>query len=402
MKQSLARLGAFVIALTVATGAMIWSAVTPSLAAVNAGDTVHVGHEAQGYGGTRVYGIHLDEPADPGNADAPDFWAYCIEHNVSAVTGVDGVIGDFSDYLGNNYVADSTVQAKLRWILANSYPAMSLSEFGTAVGVPGISANDAVEATQYAIWRFTDLNFDASWSWETADSEDAYWYLVNGANTSGGLPAVSDTITVSIHGPGSAATGTIAGPYVLQTSEPSASLSSDPSVSLVDEHGDAIDASAVTDGQEFYIDLRAVTAAGASTITATVSGASGTGHIISVPVQSGDTPTGDEHGQTLILVAGDQATTSDHIDVAWVAATTDDHDGDTTGTDQSDTDQDEADAPDSTNDAKSADTLPDAGSTLSPWLLGSAFASVLMGALLIAAGLPRGVPGRHRHARAAA
>jgi len=396
MKQSLARLGALALALTCAIVAMMWSGATPSVAAVSAGDAVYVGGEEQGYGGTRIYGIHLDEPADPGDADAPDFWAYCIEHNVSAVTGVDGMIGDFSDYLGNNYVADSTVQAKLRWILANSYPAMSLSEFGTAAGVPGISANDAVEATQYAIWRFTDLTFDASWSWETADSEDAYWYLVNGANASGGLPAMSDTITVTIDGPGSVTAGTIAGPYVLQTSEPSASLSSDPSVSFVDEDGDAIDASAVADGQEFYIDLRAVTAAGASTITATVSGASGTGHIVSVPVQSGDTPTVGEHAQTLILVAGDRATTSDNIDVSWVAATTDDDAGDTTGTDQSDTDQDDASAPDSTNDAKSADTLPDAGSSLSPWLLGSALASVLMGALLIAGGLPRSIPGRHR------
>ncbi|MGB3374160.1 MAG: thioester domain-containing protein [Microbacterium sp.] len=136
----------------------------------------------QGYGGTGVFPVYMSAPAD-GTAPDPDGWAYCIEHNVDAETGIAARAGDTSSYLGgNNFKDDAVVQGRVLWVLAHSYPTLSLEDFGTAAGVPGISRNDAIEATQYAIWRYTDLSYDASWDWETDESKDAYWYLVNGAN----------------------------------------------------------------------------------------------------------------------------------------------------------------------------------------------------------------------------
>lgn len=68
------------------------------------------------------------------------------------------------------------------WIATHSYPARGLSEFKQAVmdsqagtespiDGSGMSAADAIEATQYAIWRFSDLGFDTeSWPFENPDS----------------------------------------------------------------------------------------------------------------------------------------------------------------------------------------------------------------------------------------
>lgn len=145
-----------------------------------------IGSTTPGYGGTRLYPVYID-PSSTSGLGAPDHWAYCLEQPVSARTSTVGYLGGFSAYLGSNHFAgDATVQNKVLWVLAHSYPAVSLAEFGVAAGVPGISANDAIEAAQYAIWRYTQLTWDASWNWETPDSEAAYWYLVNGANASSG------------------------------------------------------------------------------------------------------------------------------------------------------------------------------------------------------------------------
>jgi TQXA domain-containing protein len=149
-----------------------------------------------GYGGTGIYQIFTNGIADPNNPGTPDNWAYCIEHNVSARTGTAGQTGGLSSYLGSNYFTDPAIQAKVLWILANSYPALSLAAFGAAAGAPNISANDAIEGTQYAIWRFTDLNYDTNWQWADADSQTAYEYLVAGAKAVSGSGGTGTIVSV--------------------------------------------------------------------------------------------------------------------------------------------------------------------------------------------------------------
>lgn len=283
--------------------------------AAEAGDTVYIGSTTHGYAGTTLFEIHLDSPG----TGTPAFFAYCIEHEISPRTGTPAVVGDFSDFLGDNKLTDSVAQAKVRWVLAHSYPVLSLADFGAAAGVPGISLNDAVEATQYAIWRFSELDFDASWFWETEDSEDAYWYLVNGANDAGGLAAADLIVTASISAPGSAAGDSLVGPFVVHTNQPVASVAASPAHPLTDSLGTPIDPDAVTDGQELYLDLRGVTAAGSTTITVTVPGVSGTGMILSVPSAGNDEATADDHAQTVILAALGTATTSESVQVQWAA-----------------------------------------------------------------------------------
>lgn len=285
-----------------------FAAAAPALAAPDPGDTVRIGSK-QGYGGTGMFPIWYG--AD--TTGEPDTWAYCIEHDVAARTNVDGIIANPGDYLGDNhFVAE---QGKVFWVLGHGYPALSLEEFGAAAGVPGISQSDAAEAMQYAIWRYTDLSWDASWQWSSAASEQAYWYLVNGANAGGDAP-----LTADVTGPTDPQTaGTLVGPLVVHTSRPTASVATDPAVPLVDAAGDPIDAAAVVDGQQLYLDLRGSAAAGSATVTVTAKGSSGTGAIVSVPAQDGGVPSTESHAQTIALVAPSAARATGDAVASWAA-----------------------------------------------------------------------------------
>ncbi|WP_285726824.1 SpaH/EbpB family LPXTG-anchored major pilin [Psychromicrobium xiongbiense] len=308
----------FLSALLIAVAAVATPLAVTGAAAVTAvpGSSVYIGSSV-GYGGTSAEAIYLNGTGQ----GTPDYYAYCIEHNVGLVRSVVGTVGSASTFLGTNYFTNNpTVQGKVLWVLAHSYPAMSLASFGVAAGVPNISLNDAIEATQYAIWRYTDLNWDTAWNWSSTNSQTAYWYLVNGANASTGLTPADLTVTASITGPtGAQTSGSLIGPFVVHTNQPTASVSANPVYTFVDAAGNPINANAVVDGQVIYLDLRGSIAAGSVTVTISAQGASGTGLVISAPKTAGGTPTAGSHGQSLILVAPSTATTTDSASASWAA-----------------------------------------------------------------------------------
>jgi len=274
----------------------------------------------QGYAGTGVFPVYTHVPADPGNPGDPDYWAYCIEHDVTAQSGLSGEMDDPAGYLGANHFTDPLIRAKVQWILAHSYPAVGLTELGAAAGAVGISRNDAIEATQYAIWAFTELTGTPAWAWESTDSEAAYYYLMAGAHASSG--ATPDTAAVAVQAPAASQVGgTLIGPFVVSTNRPVAEVTASPALPVTDAAGTPVDASAVVDGQQFYLDARGTGAAGAATVSATVTGASANGMIVSVPTVDGQTPTAADHAQSIILVAASGATTTAGADVTWSAAT---------------------------------------------------------------------------------
>jgi len=293
------------------------------------GDPVWVGDQ-RGYGGSGMHAVFLEEPDDPDNPGAVSYWAYCIEHDIIARSRADATLGTFSDYLGTNLVIDPTVQGKILWVLAHGYPAVSLADFGTASGVPGITESDAIEMTQYALWRFTDVGFDAGWVWTTDAAAPAYWYLVNGANAASGMTPADFVTTVSITGPaGAQLADSLVGPFTVATNQATVTVSTDPAVALVDAAGASIDPAAVVDGQQLYLDLRGSTSAGAATLTARAPGSSATGSVILVPTEGGDM-TSDDHAQTMILVAASTTRTSAEATASWGAvAGGDTGDGDT-------------------------------------------------------------------------
>lgn len=311
------RAGSWIAGVLLALAAMVAPAgVTAATAAeVDPGDSVYVGSR-EGYGGTAVFPIWSSGV----QAGEPDYWAYCIEHDVTAMTGRLGTAGDVESFLGANYFVDPAVQGKVLWVLAHSYPAVSLEALGAAAGVPGISRNDAIEATQYAIWRYTDLTFDAAWAWETPDSEAAYWYLVNGANASPGLTPEDLAVSASVSAPTAPQiAGSLVGPFTVSTDQVSVTVSVDPAVAVTDSSGAPVDVNAVVDGQELYLDLRATTTAGSATVRATAEGSRSTGAVISVPNVPGGTATAEDHAQSIILVAPSTAQLTAEATTEWSA-----------------------------------------------------------------------------------
>jgi len=285
------------------------------------GDSVWIGSKV-GYGGTGIFPVYESVPADPANPGTPDYWAYCIEHDVSAKTHIDGNVDDLASYLGANSFTDPAIQKKVLWILGHSYPALSLADFGQAVGVPNISQNDAIEAAQYAIWNLTDLWADPStaWPWETADSEQAYHYLANGADTHSMNPADFGG-TVSVTPPAAPQTGdSLVGPFTVTTDNAPAQVTVAPATALVDQNGAPVNASAIADGQQLYLDLRGAAAAGSATVSASVPSSAGTGKVISVPNTPAATPTAADHAQSIILVAANTHRSGAQTAVQWAAA----------------------------------------------------------------------------------
>lgn len=307
--------------------AVVVATVVPAAAAAAAeaqpGAAVWVGANA-GYAGAGYHDVYLQAPSDPQNPGIADFGAYCIEHQVDARPNASAILGDPSSFLGSNLYADPVVQAKVAWVISHSYPAIGLTELADDAGVPSLTVEEATQATQYAIWRYTDVGYDADWAeWVSPNSESTYWYLLAGANadTAATPPPAAASIAVSVAAPTSAGTaGTLYGPFTVSTNQATARVTTTSANTITDATGAPVDVDAVVDGQQLYLDLRDQTTAGAATIMATVAGASGTGLVISTPLVDGETATADSHAQSMILVAAATATTSASADGTWQAA----------------------------------------------------------------------------------
>ncbi|MFK4790356.1 VaFE repeat-containing surface-anchored protein, partial [Microbacterium sp. ZW T5_56] len=265
----------------------------------------------------------MTQPTDPANPGNPDYWSYCIEHFVSAKTLTTAELGDFSSFLGTNYFASNPqVQAKVMWVLAHSWPSVSLDDLATAAGVTNLSQDDAIEATQQVIWRWTELTYDiADYTDSTPNGRAVVAYLIAGSNAdTATAPPAPASVAVSVDAPPAGQQAeSLVGPFVVHTNQAVVSVATTSGLAIVDASGNAVDPANVTDGQVLYLDARAVSAAGSATITASAVGASGTGWVISVPTTSGGTPTSGSHAQTMILVAGSNATTTASAGATWNA-----------------------------------------------------------------------------------
>ncbi|MGB4136926.1 MAG: Cys-Gln thioester bond-forming surface protein [Microbacterium sp.] len=159
--------------------------------------------EGTGPSGTRTRHVYTN-PVDVGNLGAGYCVAYCIEHNATYPKNTVGYVSGAAGYLGGNNFKNGVttgnellagnptaslsagqVQAKVEWILRHSYPNVSLSALEAVIGQTGLTESAAIEATQYAIWAYTDMGYiNDNWPFEsaTANVEKALFaYLANGA-----------------------------------------------------------------------------------------------------------------------------------------------------------------------------------------------------------------------------
>lgn len=287
---------------------------------VEDGDSVYIGqtyHSPVEPGSALTFPIHT-LPVDVDNLGDPDYWAYCLEQDVSSRDEREGTAGPISSFQGTNYFATNPeTQAKVLWVLANGYPSLSLEDFAANAGVT-LTYDEAISAMTTAIWRFTgfapDPGNDVAFYWVSANAEAASRYLVAGAHASGGTTPASFETTVSVTPPaGAQVADSLVGPFTVSTNKPSASLTVDPVVPITDGTGALIDASAVVDGQQVYLDLRGTTTSGSATVTAAALGSSATGKVITVPNPAGG------HWQSMILVAPAGSETTADASAEWAA-----------------------------------------------------------------------------------
>ena len=129
---------------------------------------------ADGNGSAYAYLSYLTGP----DGSTQQYGGYCVDFESTVVTG--------SYYsrttLGESDHFSTSVSGHLRAILANSVPVQSLSSLAAASGVSGLDYGEAVAATQWAIWAYTNPSSpeisipDADGA---SDQEKAAYYLYN-------------------------------------------------------------------------------------------------------------------------------------------------------------------------------------------------------------------------------
>jgi TQXA domain-containing protein len=257
--------------------------------------------------------------------EIPDVYAYCVESRVDARFMTEAERVGWDEFPGSNRFTQPEVRAKVGWILTHSHPRVDLDRLGAAAGAAGLTEEQAIAATQGAIWHFTDdRQIGAA---NSANVSALYAYLTGPGNT--GLPEDQVRPTVELTAPGGDATaGTLAGPVVVSTNQESVAVRVETSPSLdqqsgpgtpeepivVGADGEAVDLEAVGDGEELWVRVPIDAPAGSATFTATAKGLENQGSLLVTRDRSGG------HGQTLILVDATPVRADSAAAVSWEAA----------------------------------------------------------------------------------
>lgn len=209
--------------------------------------------------------------------------------------------------------------AQVTWLLHHSYPHLALHQVSAAEPFDnGLSAAEAVAATQAAVWHFSNgvrLNPDAvvGTPGEKHDVMALYTHLTGPANT--GMAEVPDT-TLSLSADGTdGVSGERIGPITLvanATVQLTATGASD-GVRIVDAAGNPV--IGATGSTELYLDVPPGTAPGEVTITATAPVQTPTGRIF-VPA----TAAADATTQSLVLATTESDVAAATITIPWRAA----------------------------------------------------------------------------------
>lgn len=208
---------------------------------------------------------------------------YCIELR----TDIDHKHPGMVEQAWDSYpVADSPFndnRAKVNWVLHHSYPATGVDDIEDEVGdfVDGLTVQEAITATQAAIWHFSDdadLNLDNPTQVTSAKADVAklYSYLIGDANT-----GIEDQPTPALKiTPDSASglAGELIGPFTVETTGEIKDVSGLPEgAELVDAEGNAIED--IMDGTELFVKLPADTEAGEGQFTLTATASVDTGRL---------------------------------------------------------------------------------------------------------------------------
>ncbi|WP_210605328.1 Cys-Gln thioester bond-forming surface protein [Brevibacterium oceani] len=138
-----------------------------------------------GLGGNGVSGLAQIGPADNTNGPyGPGVYAYCIELTKgSAEEGNKGIVSTWSMYHEDGEQTKPSVEnlEHINWIVHNSFPKVALAELAQNAGANGLSNVEAAQATQLAIWHYSDGAVPESFK-GNSKIEAVYKYLTGDAN----------------------------------------------------------------------------------------------------------------------------------------------------------------------------------------------------------------------------
>lgn len=249
-------------------------------------------------------------------SDSDPIMAYCIESTVSYLYDHELVKVGWDEFPGSNaFGTDATVRAKVAWIAQHTYPKVSLEELAAAAGISGLTREEAISASQAALWTLTDgliykgvaesVSLDVA-----ARIQQLINYLTGPANT-GLQPGEGPLISVtSPSTPGIA--GQFVGPIRVQSSSSTVSVISS-SFPLVNAEGTAVDPNAVPTDTDLFVDVPAGTPAGEATFRFATSGPRYAGSLLIS--RSGRT-------QTIVIVDSESTQVDDVARVTWNDAPT--------------------------------------------------------------------------------
>ncbi|MEU8136268.1 thioester domain-containing protein [Streptodolium elevatio] len=207
-------------------------------------------------------------------------------------------------------------RAKIKWILLNSFPTVSVDTLKTKVGIEGLDAQEAAAATQAAIWHFSDkidLN-DAG----KGDVTKLYDHLVKSATaTDNNEPKISLELTPEEQSGSPAATPGV-GPFTVKTNAEGKVIEADlkagapAGTTLVGKDGKAV--TKVGNGDELYVKP----AAGSETGEATVE-VSGKSKLDAGRIFNGTKKGTSQASQKLILAEHQTVTAKADAKAKWAA-----------------------------------------------------------------------------------
>lgn len=246
-----------------------------------------------------------------GGPQSPELLVYCIDLETQLQRNADYREGTWAE----SWLKDTAKVAKINWVLNHSYPKVKdLDALAKSAGFKphkGLSAQEAVEATQAAIWHYANGADLSDW-WNDDDVVNLYDYLTGKANSGdANEPGASLSLTPStVSGKDGDTPGV--GPVTVKTTgtEPVAvKLDGKPAegVQLVDKSGNPVNSAA--DGTELYVKVPKSQKPGEAKISATTKAGVNIGRVF----------LGESRKQTQTLIAaGSQPfSTSASATVKW-------------------------------------------------------------------------------------
>lgn len=319
----LARAGAGV---TAAAAALMMTAAVPASADSQSGTVdgggalglnVNVGDGEQSDLQTQLIDLTLE--------DGTTLKTYCVEIDVGLDFGQDLVAQEWDNF-PNDESSFNENGDKINFVLTNGFPARSTGELSQTLKDQGVALNDgalsvqeAVAATQAAVWNFSDdaeLDRNDPVPGDARAGQDvlALFDLLTGPDNTGVDEGAGDLSVDPRTQSGEA--GELIGPFEVRTNGTIQKLATNlpEGVRVTDAEGRALNANQVANTSKLFFDVPADQDAGSASFKLTALANANSGTLFVAENYAEDA------SQSLIVASGDEVEVSAQAKANWVAA----------------------------------------------------------------------------------